>query len=350
MGRDWQRTTTEAAGFDAGLERKLLAGIESGLLRKLHTVAVARNGAIVLEHYGAGEDETILQSFGHVVFTPDRLHDLRSVTKSVVGLLYGIALERRLVPATDAVLVDRFPEYPDLRADPARRRVTVAHALTMTMGFEWDESKPYTGPENSEIAMEMAPDRYRFVLDRPIVAEPGAQWIYSGGAVAVIGALIERGTGQNLADFAREALFEPLGIEDFAWWRGADGVYSPAAGLRLTTLGLLRIGVMLLDGGRFEGRQVVPAGWIEATFTAHITLPDGSGYGYLWYLGEAAVPGLGGRRPWLAGMGNGGQRLWLMPDAGLACVVYAGDYNGPENWLTPTRIWREIVLANLVRR
>jgi CubicO group peptidase (beta-lactamase class C family) len=346
---EWRRTTPQAAGFDPALERKLLAGIESGLLRRLHTVAVSRGGALVLEHYGEGRDESILREFGHVSFSPERLHDLRSVTKSIVGLLYGIALERWLVPPPEAPLLDSFPEYPDLAADPARRRITVGHALTMTMGLEWDESKPYTGPENSEIAMEMAADRYRFALDRPIVAAPGHKWIYSGGAVALTGALIERGAGQSLADFAREALFTPLGITDFEWWAGEDGVFSAAAGLRLTTRDLLRIGAMLADDGRFDGRVVVPTSWIEASFEARVKRPEESTYGYLWYAGKAPVPAFNGNKRWVGGMGNGGQRLWLMPEAGLACVVYAGDYNSPEAWVGPTRVWREIVLANLIR-
>ena len=133
-----------------------------------------------------------------VSFGPETLHDLRSVTKSVVGLLYGIALDRGLVPPPDAPLMAQFPEYGDLAADPARAGITVGHALTMTLGTEWDEERPYTDPENSEIAMEMAPDRYRYVLERPVIVPPGTRWIYSGGAVALVGALIARGAGKSL--------------------------------------------------------------------------------------------------------------------------------------------------------
>ncbi len=114
-----------------------------------------------------------VKPLGTVTFGPDTLHDLRSVTKSVVGLLYGIALDRRLVPPPDAPLLAQFPEYPDLAADPARALLTVENALTMTMGFAWDEQRPYTDPANSEIAMENAPDRYRYILDQPIVAAAG---------------------------------------------------------------------------------------------------------------------------------------------------------------------------------
>ena len=124
---------------------------------------------------------------GSVTFGPDTLHDLRSVTKSIVGLLYGIALDRGLVPSPDAPLLAQFPEYPDLAADPQRAHLTVMNALNMTLGMEWDEQLPYADPTNSEIAMERVPDRYRFILDRPFVAVPGERWIYSGGAVALLG-------------------------------------------------------------------------------------------------------------------------------------------------------------------
>jgi CubicO group peptidase (beta-lactamase class C family) len=336
-----------AAGFSPTMTRKLEAGVESGLLRNLHTVAVSRNGKLAFEHYFAGHDQKILQDIGHVEFGPETLHDCRSVTKSVVSLLYGIALDRGLVPPPAASLFAQFPEYADLGADAERKKRTIAHALTMTLGMEWDESKPYTSTANSEIAMEVAPDRYRFVLDRPIVGAPGETWIYSGGAVALIGAIIERGTKQRLTEFAQEALFEPLGIPDYEWFAGKDGAYSAAAGLRLSTHSLLKIGVMAIDGGRFGGQQVVSQDWIDASWEKRYPIFNGTEtYGYLWYITNAPMPGA--HRP-VGGYGNGGQRLFLIPDLGIACVIFCGDYDGGEQWVTPNRVWREIVLANLER-
>lgn len=346
---DWERISPEAAGFAADLQQRLDAAMASGLLRNMHAVAVARDGKLVAEAYGAGEDEHMGDSIGHVVFGPEVLHDLRSVTKSVVGLLYGIALERGLAPGLDTPIIEAFSEYAELAKDEARRRITVRHALSMTMGLEWDESLPYSDPRNNEIAMELAADRYRFALDRPIVEPPGQRWIYSGGAVALLGAVIARGTGMDLTEFAREALFAPLGIKDFAWWRGADGVPAAASGLRLTARDLLRTGAMVLDGGRMAGRQIVPQDWIAQSFALATKAWDGVGYGYLWYLGQSVVPGLGGPRGWVAGFGYGGQRLYLMPEANIAVVTFAGDYGKPDFWIGSERVWTEIVLGNLRR-
>ena len=343
----------EDTGFSPDFADRLDAGVHSGLLRGLHAVLVSRGDRLVLERYYQGADESWGRPLGTVTFGPDTLHDLRSVTKSIVGLLYGIALDRSLVPPPDAPLLAQFPEYPDLAADPARASLTIDNALTMTMGFAWDEQRPYTDPANSEIAMEKAPDRYRYVLDRPIVAARGSRWIYSGGAVALIGALIARGTGMKLQEFARQTLFAPLGIDQFGWAEGSDGIASAASGLRLRPRDLLRIGATVLAHGQWDARQIVSRQWLDATFKPVISTSGGDlaaiEYGRLWYLGQGSAPAFAGPRRWMAGFGNGGQRLWLMPDAGLAVAILCGSYNAPDQWVTPLRVWREIVLANLLR-
>jgi CubicO group peptidase (beta-lactamase class C family) len=167
------------AGFEPNVAERLDDAVRRGELPNLHAV-VARHGKLVLERCYAGPDERWGQPLGRVTFGPEVKHDIRSVSKSIVGLLYGIALAEGRVPALDQPIIDRFPAYPDFAADPARRRMTIAHALTMTLGTEWDETLPYSNPRNSEIAMDMAADRYRFVLDRPLIAAPGSRWVYNG--------------------------------------------------------------------------------------------------------------------------------------------------------------------------
>jgi CubicO group peptidase (beta-lactamase class C family) len=338
-----------SAGFLPDLGERFDAGVRSGLLRDLHAVVVARNGRVVLERSFDGDDEAWGRPLGMVAHGPDTLHDLRSVTKSIVcGLLYGIALARGLVPPPGTPLADVFPEVAEL-ADPDRAGLKVVHALTMTLGLAWDESLPYTDPRNSEIAMEAAPDRLAFVLTQPVVHPPGTVWTYGGGATALVGAIIARGAGQPLEDFAREALFAPLGIERFEWHAGRDGVASAASGLRLTARDLLRLGELLLARGRHDGRALVPEAWIDTAFAPAATVEPGLDYGYGWFLGAATVPALGPAPwRWAGGFGNGGQRLFVLPEAGVTAAIFSGAYNAPDAWVTPTRIWREIVLANLV--
>jgi CubicO group peptidase (beta-lactamase class C family) len=261
---------------------------------------------------------------------------MRSITKSVVALLYGIALARGQVPAPDEPLLRRFPEYFDLAADARRAERTVAHALTMTLALEWDESIPYTSAANSEIAMELAPDRYRFVLERPITGEPGRRWSYCGGASALIGQLIGKGAGQPLPDFARAALFEPLGIDTFEWMAGADGVASAASGLRLTPRGLARIGQLVLQ----SGMDIVPAAWLEAVLRPRVQIDEALSYGYQWYLATDARP-----YRWLAAMGNGGQRLFVLPDLELVVAITCGNYDVADQSATPDAVLDEVVRA-----
>ena len=127
------------------------------------------------------------------------------------------------MPGVDQPIVDSFPEYADLASDPQRRRTTVGHALTITSGPKWDEDRPYTDSLNSEIAMDRAAGSYRYVLDRPFVAEPGEQWNYNGGTATPLARMIARGTATLLTIYAEQRLFAPLGIEDFEWVKGYYG-------------------------------------------------------------------------------------------------------------------------------
>ena len=154
--------------------RRLAEAEQSGKVHDLHALLVSRHGKLLFEHYGKGEDEGGGSRPGVVVtFGPEVLHDLRSVSKSVVGLVYGIALADGKVPPPEAKLYEQFPEYTDLAKQPGRDRLTIGHVLSMTLGVEWDElTIPYGTAGNSENAMEAAPDRFRFILERPIVGEP----------------------------------------------------------------------------------------------------------------------------------------------------------------------------------
>jgi CubicO group peptidase (beta-lactamase class C family) len=306
------------------LADRLQQTVQGSQPTNLHGVVVLRHGELVYEYYGTGPDYSWGVSHGVVGFGPDTLHDLRSVTKSIVGLLYGIAWEAGDVPGPDEPLLSHFPEYPDLAEDPARARLTVRHALTMTLGLEWNEGLPYTSPANSEIAMELASDRTRYVLERPIVDEPGTRWSYCGGASALLGRLISMGTGTPLPAFAESALFAPLGIGSYEWMAGDDGVASAASGLRLAPRDLARIGQTVLAGGRPDGRQIVPAGWLAEALRPHVPIGDGRHYGYQWYLGATDAV------RWAAAMGNGGQRLCVVPDLELVITITAGDYDAAD--------------------
>lgn len=342
LGGSWQIAEPEDAGFSAVLPDLLEESYAAGDLPNLHAVLVARGDKLVLERYFEGKDETWGEDLGTVAFGPEVLHDLRSCSKSIVGLLYGIALADGKVPALDSLLVDHFP-YSDLAADPDRRRLTVKHALTMTLGLAWDESAPYVDARNSEIAMEMAADRYRYILEQPFVSEPGSRWAYNGGATALLAHLLAKGTGRSLHDYAKEMIFAPLGIAESYWIVGSNGEPAAASGLRLTARDLARIGRMILNEGRWKGSQVVPADWLAASFTRHVPSEDGLFYGLQWWLGLGREDG----EPWMAAVGNGGQRLIIVPHLDLIVVVFTGNYNDPEAWKHAVHIMTQVVVPSL---
>jgi CubicO group peptidase (beta-lactamase class C family) len=306
---------------------------------------ITRNNRLVFEEYFSGRDETWGRPLGDVRFGPETRHDLRSVTKSIVSLLYGIADGDGRVAKAECPLLDVFPEYADLRDEPARLKILVGHALTMTMGVEWDETLPYSDPRNGERLMEEAPDRYRFVLERPIVAPPGARWIYNGGTTALIAKLVARGVGRPLMEFATERMFGPLGIRDVEWITDRVGEPIAASGLRMRPRDLATIGQLLLNQGRWGDRELVPPAWLRASVEPRAEIDAFVRYGYQWWL---ASSGLGDRAvPWIAAFGNGGQRLFVLPELEMVVVVTAGNYNQPDQRRTPLAVLNQFVLPAL---
>jgi CubicO group peptidase (beta-lactamase class C family) len=332
-----------AMAADSDLAARLAEMERDGRVFGLHTLLFWKGGRMVFEHYGTGEDEIRGQPLGKVTFGPDVLHDLRSVSKSIVGMLYGIALADGKVPPPEARLYDHFPQYPDLASQPGRERITVAHVLSMTMGIEWDElTLPYPDPRNSEIAMEAAPDRHRYVLACPIVGPPGVKWIYNGGATALLGYLITRGTTEKLPDYARRVLFDPMGAGPTEWSHGSDGETRAASGLRLRPRDLLNVGRMVLANGAWQGRQLVPAKWLEQSTTRAVVIDGPFGYGWHWYL---LSPQDGGART-IGAAGWGGQRLYVMPGLDLVVAMNCGNYwkSGMDQRRVTDVLLKELVL------
>lgn len=313
-----------------GFAQRLAAAEQSGKISGLHALLVSQGGKLLFEHYGNGVDEIGGSARGTVVtFGPEVLHDLRSVSKAVVGLAYGIALSQGKVPPPEAGLYEQFPEYADLARQPGREKINVGHALSMTLGLEWDElTVPYGSDlRNSEIAMEAAPDRFRFILGLPIASEPGVKWTYCGGATAILGRLIANGTGEKLPAYVRRVLFDPMDFGPSQWRGGADGEPRAASGCRLLPRDLLKLGQLALAGGAWQGKQVVPADWVKRITTPIVRIEGARSYGYHWYIHDNIVDGQ--RRYWFGGIGWGGQKLYVFPGLDLVVAMNCGNYRKP---------------------
>jgi CubicO group peptidase (beta-lactamase class C family) len=347
---DHQDGWTTAPANSVGLDLELLSALTEVLgnspQANVHALLVVRGGRLVLEQYFSGEDERWGTPLGRVDFDAEVKHDIRAVTASIVGLLVGIALDRAWIDGVDEPVGGYFPEYADvIKADKANIRLS--HLLTMSAGLAWDEARPYSDPANSELGMNAAPDPYRFVFEQPMVAPPGRCYAYSSGASGLLAAVLKKTTGRQLDTLVRTALFEPLDIKDVEWLRYVNGDPVAGWGLRLRPRDLAKIGQLLLSGGVWNGQQVVPASWPLQSISPQISGEGAFFYGYHWWLGRSLIHGKEVR--WAAGLGWGGQRLFIAPEFDLVVVVTAGLYGNALQRVLPIDILNHCILAATAR-
>lgn len=309
-----------------------------------HAVLVQRGSQTLAEAYFTGRDRPSGAWFEREVdFSPEHPHDMRSISKSITGLVAGIVHGQGRLPLAMPVL-DALPELAASAAS-GWAQVQVQHLLNMTVGWDWEEwDLPYTHPTNSETQMGRAADRDRHLLSLPIVHPPGSRWVYSGGATALLAELLQRATGQGLAALAQTLLFDPLQIPQPAWRQDSQGRALAYSGLRLRPRELARIGRLVLDAGRWQGRQVVPAAWLTDTVASRMPARDGLAYARQWWMGRLArSAAMGTEAVVIAAMGNGGQRLFLVPSLDLVVVMTAGRYNQPANGVPASQLFRAVL-------
>ncbi len=289
----------------------------------IHSVLIAHAGKLVFERYFSGYDEIYDRKIKNATFDPTTRHSLKSVSKSVASLVVGIAIDRGLIPSVDAPIMSFFPELADMHT-PERDRLKLVHALTMSMGLKWIEATPTTGDDNNdEERMHWARDPARYVMGLPIVAPPGQEFFYSTGALTLVSAIVRKSTGKPLDEFARTELLAPLGITDFEWNR-YKGDTDAGGGLRMRPRDMAKIGQLVLNGGQWNGRQIVSKNWIETSTARHLEATNGMSYGYLWWQGRS--PNNGREDHWVGALGRGGQYIRIVPALDLVVVVTAGYY------------------------
>jgi CubicO group peptidase (beta-lactamase class C family) len=315
---------------DVGLDAVRLSGLDAFLRhwpkRNVHAVVIVRRGKLVFERYFRGRERRWMEWSEPVQFSPETKHDIRSISKSVTSLLIGIAVSEDRFPPLASSVVDYFSEYADLRTTK-NARITFRHLLTMSHGLRWDESRSWKSQGNNERQLLEAKDPYRYVLEQPMALPPGVSFNYSGGATSLLGAALAKTVGKRIDVFAREKVFEPLGITDVEWLSFAGSAELAAfAGLRLRPRDLAKLGQLMVADGRWNGRQIVPDWWIAESTKPRVNA-EGHGalyYGYQWWLGRSLLNGHD--LTWTAGFGSGGQRLFIVPGLDLVVVVNAFDH------------------------
>ncbi len=236
---------------------------------KQDSLMIIRHGKIVAEAY-------------YAPYVAGISHDLRSVTKSVVGTLTAIQLKNGSLDSVDHPVMDLLSDRQIQNVDDRKKAMTVQSLLDMTSGIEWVE-KAYT-PGETIIRMYESPDRTAFVLNQPMAGVPGANFNYNGGNTYLLSALINKKSGQSALDFAKKELFEPLGIESAKWGPvDAQGVTNGEAGLFLSPHDMARIGYLYLPNGTWEGKQIIPSSWVDRTKAGSVTATLGFHYANLWW-------------------------------------------------------------------
>ena len=329
--------------IDRGALCRMADRLAASSTANVHAVLVARGGKLVFERYFRGSDEIQGRPVRNVTFDADTLHDMKSVSKSVASLVLGIAIDRGLIASINEPIFSFFPELSDLRS-PEKERIQLLNVLTMSMGLKWVEATPDNEDNNDEARMHRAPDPCRYVLGLAATAPAGQEFFYNTGALTLLSAMIRKATGRTLDEFARATLFEPLGITSVEWIR-VKGDTDAGGGLRLRPRDTAKIGQLVLAGGRWNDRQVVSKGWIDASMTPRMDATSLFFYGYLWWLGRSL---LNGREVhWAGALGRGGQSIRIVPELDLVVVVTAGYYQdySPRAFQVQSGIFRDVLRA-----
>lgn len=347
IGDGWPTATPESVELDGerlcGIAARLKAGNAN-----VHGVVIARRGTLVFEQYFPGYDEPWGMGGGQHEFDATTKHDMRSVSKSVVSLLVGIAIDRELIKGADEPVIKFFPDYAAVKS-PGWDTITLRHLLTMSSGIKWDENRGWKDPENDEPHLGGDADPFRYVLSKPVAAPPDTVWNYNGGGTDLLGNIIEGVSGKSLDAFAREALFTPLGISDWEWMKYRNERIASAAGLRLRPRDAAKIGQLVLNKGAWNGKQIVPATWIEQSVTPRFQAIGYFGglfyYGQQWWMGRTLSRGSDVK--WIAAMGLGGQRIFIVPELDLVVMTTSGLYGSGRQGQAAIDILANIIVPSV---
>jgi CubicO group peptidase (beta-lactamase class C family) len=313
----WLTSTPEEQGMDPARLNQMLAVIDRDKVA-IDSVIVVRHGRIVLEKYRRG-------------WSAYRKHMLQSVTKSFTSVLIGIAIQQGLIDNVDQRMVDFFPDRDIANLDARKQSITLEHLLTMSEGMDWHElDYPYDDPRNTLGQMWVSEDAVQHVLDRPMARDPGERWSYNSGTSIVLGGILEQVTGRSVNAFAREYLFDPIGIGDVFWALTTGGHYHTDGGLYMTPRDMARLGYLMLKNGAWDGREIVSPEWVDQSTTAHYRTPWGMGYGYQWW----TLP----RSDVYSATGHYDQRIYVSPRYELVVVFTANiadeDPHPTEGWMS----------------
>ena len=306
-GEGWRTASLADQDIDLAPVVEMLERVRAGEYTGISSVLLARGGALVLEEYFGGSGR-------------DSLHSTRSAAKAITSALVGIAIDRGYIESVDVPLLPYFPEYEGEieNWDERKRSVTLAHLLSMTSGVRGNED-----------AMYPTDDWIKFYVDQPLAATPGETFSYATSGVVTLGNVITRASGLRIPSFTDRYLFGPLGITAYRWpitnSRGNQGLAMTGGGLNLRPRDMAKFGQLYLNGGVWEGEQLISEAWVEESTQKHATSDlHGEDFGYLWRMIDRTVEGRAVRS--FEAWGNGGQFIMVFPSLDLVAVFTGENY------------------------
>jgi len=308
----WRYTTPEAQGMRSEPLADLLAEI-SEKQHRINSVTVVRDGYIVMDAYVHP-------------FQKGLKHIIHSDTKSITSTLIGIALDRAEIESVHQPVLDLFPNRLVANTDRRKRAMTLKHLLAMTSGFDCQDS--YLHGYVGLTAMRRSPDWAQYVLDLPMIAEPGQAFAYCNGVSFLLSAILQNATGMTALDYATKHLFQPLGITNVRWPSTPKGVTIGYGEMWLLPTDMAKFGWLFLNGGKWANRQIVSKAWVENATGRQIDGTLFDHYGYQWWRDGSG---------YYMAVGFKGQYIFVVPDRNIVAVftgnLEAADFFIPRDLL-----------------
>jgi CubicO group peptidase (beta-lactamase class C family) len=328
----------EKGNIDSVLLQKAVDEINLGKYGEVHSMLIFKDNKIVFEEYFKGHRYKYDGANHHgelISWDKSTLHGVKSVSKSIVSLCIGIAIDKGFIKSVYQSIFDYLPDHQRLNKI-GKEKITIEHLLTMTSGLQWDEWGTSLSNEKNDIVGIWFQDKdpLTFILEKPLVHDPGTTFNYSGGNTIILGEIIRNATKMDLDKFSEEYLFKPLEIDSSDWsLRFKNDVIEAGGGLDITPRDMTKIGALCLNNGTFSGKQIISKQWIEKCKTQYannknIFIPghaSGShGYAYSWWL--QSYKKSGNEINMYHAVGWGGQEIIILPELNAVVVFTGGNY------------------------